>query len=223
MTSDDDIELRFAERFRQSHHAIATYVAMGWSDSKISQVTGKSRRNLTILRNTPLFRELVEQKRRIAEEQGLKATEEQMKAEFELRTLMTKNAILAESFVHEKLEAADISGELPPFRDLNMITSDRLDRLGYSKHTITHHTSDFGALLDRAIVRSGRQAQLSANGDVIDGEVLRLPDFSLEPAVKESLSPASTPQAKAQERKVSSAPPAAPGPSIAAALRRRFA
>ncbi len=210
------------ERYRQTHHAIATYFALGYTASRISQMTGKSKRSLTLIYNNPLFQELIAQKLKTIVEDGEEATRKQAELDFSARELMTRNHITAEQMIAEKLEQAELSGELPSFRDLNIITSDRADRLGYSKHTQVTHTHDFSAQLDRAISRSNRQKQIQT----IEGEVLSVPDFSKEPA---ALSPVSTqPQAPQVAPEPALNPkaqrPQVPGrPSFVDALKRKFA
>ncbi len=223
----DTADLRVVERYRQTHHAVATYFALGYTPSKISQITGKSRRQIHLIWNNPMFQELISQKLKLIEDEGRKAVEEQAALDFQVRILMTRNHLTAEQMMAEKLEAAEISGELPDYRVLNMIAADRADRLGYSKHTIVQHNHDFASQLDRAITRSNRQKALP----VIDAEVVEIsaPDFSKEPAARPNpTQEPSTLPAPAQEQKETSVAPvslrAAPGrPSFVEALKRKFA
>ena len=153
--TEDEFNTRKAAQFRQSHHMLATMLAMGWTYQMISRQTGRSHRSIGLLENSPAFQELVAQKTKAIERQMEKHLEEAVEDEMAYTRLMRRNMILAEQMIADKLEAANESGELPGYRELNVITSDRGDRVGYSKHSTQEVKIGFSGELEKAIKRSG--------------------------------------------------------------------
>ena len=152
----DKHELSVIERFRESHHTIARMFAAGMTPAMIRRNTGISMRRLTLMWNDPTFQELIEILRRRYNEKFDEAVDT-------YRDLSFGNMIESELQVQDHLAEARERGELVPLPHLLKITSDRADRLGYSKHHIVDHRHDFASALDRAIARSAK---------VIDGAVV---------------------------------------------------
>ena len=169
--TEDEFNIRKAAQFRQSHHMLATMLAMGWTYQMISRQTGRSHRSISLLERSPAFAELVEQKIKALERQMEKHLEEAVNDEMAYAKLMRRNMMLAEQMIADKLEAANESGDLPGLRELNVITADRGDRTGYSKHSTQEVKIGFSGELEKAIKRSG-VPQLSP--PIIDGNVIEM-------------------------------------------------
>lgn len=153
---DEELEAsdkNIIRRFRIQHHAIAQMFAAGYTPSKIRRDTGVSQRRLALLYADPTFQELIAY--------YAKKTVDRMAEDIDIySSLAIGNMISAEMQLAERLEAAAESGELLPTRELHLITSDRADRFGYSKHTVHEHTHDFASRLARARKRSGHEHEM---------------------------------------------------------------
>lgn len=164
-------------RYRQSHHAVAQMFAMGCTPSFIRQHTGRSQRSLTLLWNDPTFQELIAS--------YAAQTEEKLAVAADTYTdLAVSNMLRSEAMIADQIENAEAEG-----RDISMLTLDRIaqgraDRFGYGKHQTVQHNHDFAALLDRAIDRSGKRA------DIIDVEAASvLPPLRLEAPTEQTSGP----------------------------------
>jgi DNA-binding MarR family transcriptional regulator len=175
--TEDEFNIRKAAQFRQSHHMLATMLAMGWTYNMISRQTGRSHRSISLLEASPAFAELVAQKVKALERQMEKYLEEAVNDEMAYSRLMRRNMMLAEQMLADKLEAANESGELLSVRELNTVTSDRSDRTGFSKHSTQEVKIGFSGELEKAIKRSGvpQLAPPTIDGNVIDMEPRLVP------------------------------------------------
>lgn len=137
-------------RIRDSHHRIAWLIASGMSHVNIAAALGMSTVRISQLTTDPAFNELLASKRAHVEANHAAAADE--------LTLMAKESLRrAERQIIDRLELADADPDTHsiPLRDLARITSDRMDRFGYGKHTTSTSISiDFAAKLEAAISRS---------------------------------------------------------------------
>lgn len=163
-------------RFRESHHRIAQYFALGMTASMIRRQTGISIRRLTIMWNSPAFQDLI--KHYSAE------TEEKIAvAQDAFADLAISNMLRAETMIADKLADAEEGEADVPFAILNKIVEGRADRFGYGKNSTVKVEHDFATQLDRAIARSGKAKEVK----VIEGEASSIP------ALPSTAEPAKTP------------------------------
>lgn len=136
------------KRFRDSHHRVARCFASGMKPSEVNLQTGYSHSRLSILQADPAFQNLVEVYRQAGVEEYA-----------EYQDLALANMVRGERLIEEALEAvADREqplslGELRPLTEL---ISDRADRFGFPKKTVTASLNlDFAGRLESARKRSG--------------------------------------------------------------------
>ena len=193
-------------QFRESHHAVARMVAAGMSERMIQDYTGYTHRRLRILLADVAFNDLIDwYKARI---DPLWNFEDDI-----YRKLSRSNMLRAEFGIADTLDYVEEQGERVPLMQLNKLSQDRADRMGYGKHSTVHHNHDFASALDKAIARSGK------------GEEVKLIDVSpsvvTSPALLASVGeePAFEPAALSGGEASGVASP----PSFAGVLRRRVA
>jgi hypothetical protein len=145
------------QRFRDSHHRMAQLFACGLGTSEVAQIMGYSISRVSVLRHTPAFEDLVDQKRGVDE--GVLRDSMQV-----YNQMILENGIKAERKLADKLDDDDETEELS-VRELISISRDAADRVGLSKRAIQTNVSvDFASLLDRAIARS--REVLPRSGDL---------------------------------------------------------
>lgn len=149
-------------RYRQSHHAVAQMFAMGCTPSFIRQHTGRSQRSLALLWNDPTFQELIAS-------YAAKTEEKLAIAADTYADLAVSNMLRSETMIADQIENAEAENREISLLTLDRIAQGRADRFGYGKHQTVQHNHDFAALLDRAIDRSGKRA------DIIDVEATAVP------------------------------------------------
>lgn len=136
---------------RDSHHHLARHLASGLKLWEVSRLTGYSMARISLLRHDPAMEELIAHYRGII-------TEEWREEQDSLATMAVANMTKAERMLADKLDAADEAGETLPTRELIAITSDRMDRFGYSKKTVNANINvDFAANLERAIAQQQKK------------------------------------------------------------------
>src|SRR5580692_64681 len=137
---------------KDSHHRIAELIVLGKTNAEIGAMCGMSLGRIVSLKNDPAFQELLARKRADRDEIW------RDNVDF-MASLATSNMIKAERQLGDALDEADHTGTAIPLRDLARITSDRMDRFGYGKHTTqTNLNIGFAAKLEGAIQRA-RQAR----------------------------------------------------------------
>ena len=147
-----------ANRFRDTHHNVARLFAAGLRHNEVARRAGYSLVRISILYADPAFQELIAYYRKLVTASFVAAVDEYME-------LGTSNMMKAERMIADKLEAADAEGETLPVRDLLAISRDAADRFGYGKkQTNVNVNVDFAAQLERAIRRSGKVIESTANG-----------------------------------------------------------
>jgi hypothetical protein len=139
------------QTLRDSHHNVARHMASGLSNVQIADVTGHTLGSLSRWRRDPSMQDLVAHYRAMI-------TEEWHEEVDQIQRYATRNMLKAERMISDKLDEADETGDLPTFRDLVSITSDRYDRFGYGKRSSsTNLNIDYASALEAAIARQ-RQA-----------------------------------------------------------------
>ena len=140
---------------KDSHHRIARLVAIGKNNLEIAAEVGMSIGRVSQLKQDPAFMNLVADYR--AEVKEIWKDHVDHMAE-----LAVTNMVKAERQISDQLDAADDPEAPPiPLRDLARITSDRMDRFGYSKHTTTTNINvGFAARLEQAIHRSRKVIEI---------------------------------------------------------------
>ena len=135
------------QTLRDSHHNIARLMAAGLTNTQIAQTTGHSLQSLTRWRNDPALQELVAGYRAVV-------TEEWRDEVDSFQRLAMSNMLKAERMLGDKLDKADEEDDLPTYRDLVSISSDRMDRFGFGKRSSqTNVNVDYAAALEAAIAR----------------------------------------------------------------------
>lgn len=130
---------RTIARLRDRHHAIARLVANGGTNGYISLVTGMDPARISVLRSDPMFKELVEDYRKI--DAGLQAD------------FMERATTLSLTAMEELQEAMEDPETAVPLQSLLEIAKFGADRIGYgpqSKTTALNVNVDLGGRLDRA-------------------------------------------------------------------------
>lgn len=142
-------------RFRESHHAVARWFAMGCTISKVCDLTGYSRRRLQILLFDPAFKNLISDYKNNHDPEWRQDIDTYDR-------LQRHNMIQAEMQISERLEAADEGGDPLPVAILDRISQSRADRTGYSKHSKHTIEHSFAERLDAAIERSNKARLIEA-------------------------------------------------------------
>lgn len=138
------------QRLRDSHHALARVLALGYRPGEASAVTGYSLSRISVLQADPAFQELLAFYTNDASEEFLAA-----KAALDAR--MMTNAMTAEALLAERMEEEP---ERLKAGELNDIALGRADRLGYGpKSTQVHVSVDMATAL-----REARQRAEKASG-----------------------------------------------------------
>ncbi len=133
---------------RDSHHRIARAVAAGMKNGDVASTCGISIQRVSTLRADPSFIELVAHYRALL-------TEEWKETADPVTEYMRSNALKAEQLISDRLDKAMEEDETIPLSQLVQVTSDRYDRLGYSKVTKSVNLNvDFAANLEAARRRS---------------------------------------------------------------------
>lgn len=152
-----------AEKLRNSHHRIARLAAAGLRNFEISDRTGYSPSRVWILLQSPAMIELVMKYRGKVD-----AAFERNQDEF--YNLATANMLKAERQISDRLDKADEEGLDLPIKDLVTVSRDAADRFGYGKKTTqVNLNADFAAELEKAIARSGKVIEVTAE----DGKLKR--------------------------------------------------
>ncbi len=132
------------ERFRDSHHWVARYLAAGMTVTEVAEATGYSMNRVMQLKQVPAFQNLVAHYRNLADD-GYKGVI------IDYTTLKMSNRLKAERQLSEKLDKSDEEGELLPTRELISISREQ-DR----STNIQVNVGDFAQQLDQAITRSSK-------------------------------------------------------------------
>ena len=136
------------QTLRDSHHRVARLMASGLTNVQIAASCGHSLPSISRYRADPAMQELVAHYRSLV-------TSDWLSAEEEFTALALSNMVKTERMIADKLDEADETGDLPSFRDLVSIGSDRMDRFGYGKKSSTTNVNvNYAAELEAAIARS---------------------------------------------------------------------
>jgi hypothetical protein len=117
-------------RFRDAHHRLARYLALGLRDYEVSAVTGYSLSRISILKSDPAFENLISIYR-----------QSPIGDHGEVRDLMEERKIKSERvqvhFLDQVLDKADNNGpvEVAEVRIAMDMNSDANDRIGHSKRS----------------------------------------------------------------------------------------
>lgn len=138
--------LKSVETIKDSHHMLARLFALGYTSNEVSEMAGYSISRCSILRNDPLFIELVNHYKGMVDEQFKETTDEYFR-------LAEAARVKTMRMINDKLDDED---ELS-VSELMKIHDSTADRTGYPKRTVaTNINVDFAARLDQAIVRSNK-------------------------------------------------------------------
>jgi len=136
------------QSLKDSHHRVARAVASGMSNREVAETCGMSYNRVSQLKDDPSFIELVAHYRTML-------TEEWRETADPVTDYMRSNALKAEQLISDRLDKAMEEDETIPLSQLVQVTSDRYDRLGYSKVTKSVNVNvDFAANLEAARRRS---------------------------------------------------------------------
>src|SRR5215831_2030718 len=132
------------KRIRDNHHNIARAFARGLRPSDVSQVFAMSISRVSVLRNDPMFNELVEFYRQEIDDGPIGIESEMRENMGEFHRLIT-----------DQLQESRETGVPIPLRTLITGFGDLADRVGYAKRSVQVNVDvSFAARLDRAIARS---------------------------------------------------------------------
>lgn len=149
---------------RDSHHMIARLCAIGLRTTEIAERTGYSIARVSVLRNDPAFRELVEQYKVDVDESFRENVDEYF-------SLVAKNRTLSARLINDKLSEIEDLDDVS-IRELVAVHSDSADRTGYPKRSVAVNVNvDFAARLDQAIQRSNR-AKIIEHSPALDSSAL---------------------------------------------------
>lgn len=152
-----------AEKLRNSHHRIARLAAAGLRQFEIAERSGYSVQRVWVLLQSPAMIELVAKYRAKVDAQFERSQDE-------FYNLATANMLKAERQISDRLDKADEEGTDLPLKDLTTISRDGADRFGYGKKTTqVNLNADFAAELEKAIARSGKVIEVTAE----DGKLKR--------------------------------------------------
>lgn len=157
--------LRSVESLKDSHHMLARLFALGNTNNEIAEMAGYSISRLSVLRNDPLFNELVEHYKTMVDAKMIESVDEYFRLAELARTKTMR-------MINDKLDAED---EDLSISELIKIHDTTADRTGYPKRTVaTNINVDFAARLDQAITRSAKAkiinqpAVASSSADAVD-------------------------------------------------------
>ncbi len=137
------------KKLRDSHHALARYIASGMKQGEAAAICGFSASRVSVHMADPGFQELVAYYRGII-------TEEWARNQDEYHRLIYTNGLKALRQISDTLDEADETGEPIPLRHLIPLSESSLDRVGYGKRSTTVNVNvDFAARLEAARRRSG--------------------------------------------------------------------
>jgi hypothetical protein len=213
--TDEEYEFHVVQQFREAHQQIALMIAAGWTEGKISRVTGRSKRHLTLLTNNPMFQELVDQKRRKMAQYEDQWVREQLEEVYNQQRRDAARAALIDTMITERLERDYEEGNFPSYRDMNLMLSESLGRLGYGKTNTVKHEIGFSGELEKAIRRSG-VPQLSIPNRQVSGQGLGLGQGQ-GPGPVIDADPVEAPRLRLVESRARESSPrfaSAPGPSF---------
>jgi hypothetical protein len=140
---------------RDSHHMLARLQACGLRGKELVARSGYSQGRVWALQVDPSYQELVAKYRAEVDQAWLRGIDSFVDAAM-------GNMLMAERIIADRLEADEDTIRL---RDLDAIAQGRADRFGYGKRsTQVNIDAGFGAALDRAIKRSGKNIDPSPAG-----------------------------------------------------------
>ena len=138
---------------KDRHHHMAFLVALGKSNYEIAAECRCSPSRVSQHKAAPAFQDLVAKYRKELEAARIAALQD-------FGAKSTRTMELAENLTMRELEAAtDGTAQTPSLAVLNKIATDRMDRFGYPKKTLTDSRNinlNFAANLEAAIARSRR-------------------------------------------------------------------
>ena len=140
---------------KDRHHHMAFLVALGKSNYEIAAECRCSPSRVAQHKAAPAFQDLVAKYRKELEAARIAALQD-------FGAASTRNMELAEGLLTRELEAAvEGTAQTPSLPVLNRIATDRMDRFGYPKKTLTDSRNinlNFAANLEAAIARSRRSS-----------------------------------------------------------------
>ncbi len=170
------------QSFRDAHHNLARFIAMGMTIGEASLRAGYSEARGRNLHTDPAFKDLIAKYKAKVEEKWAENVDH-------YQALAIGNMLKAERQISEKLDRADEEDELLPTRELLAISRDAADRFGHGKKSTTVNVNvDFAAKLEAGIARSRsvRQIESVANSQPTDAQavsqVTQGPETTLVPA-----------------------------------------
>ena len=154
LTKDDLARLQeprravVVKKLRDSHHHLARLFAAGCDNGEVARRTGYTYQRVKRIRESPAFKQLVEEYRAMVNETWLETVDD-------YQEIMLGNMIRAELQIADKLAEAEDNEETLPTRELMSISRDAADRMGYGKKSTNVNVNvDFAAQLEKAVRRS---------------------------------------------------------------------
>ena len=136
------------QNLRDSHHAVARYMASGLTNAQIADITGHSLGAMSRYRRDPAVLELVAHYRDMI-------TEDWRDEQDNISKLSVSAIAKGLRTIHDHFDDADTAGELVPMNRALSVVSDLMDRFGYGKKSQqTNVNVNYAAELEAAIARS---------------------------------------------------------------------
>lgn len=149
------------KKLRDSHHAAARLLAMGFKSQDVAIEVGYSINGLSMLAQSPAFQELVATYREMITDEWKGSVDEY----YSMLTSVRRKSL---RLISDKLDEAE-PGDIP-LNQLTAIHSDAADRSGYPKRKESVNLNlDFADRLDMAVARSREAKQIEGKALPADG------------------------------------------------------
>jgi hypothetical protein len=136
---------------RDRHHHMAWLIALGKNNLEVARECRCSPGRIAQHKQSPAFADLIAK-------YGREIQQARLESAREVGARAGRNMAIAEDILGRELEAIrDGEAPTPSLRDLNRIATDRMDRFGYPKKTLSDSRTinvNFAANLEAAIARS---------------------------------------------------------------------
>lgn len=151
------------KKLRDSHHAAARLLAMGFKQGDVALEVGYSINGLSMLAQSPAFQELVASYREMITDEWKGNADNYYGTLVSVRMKTLRQ-------ISDRLDEAEESGEKLPLNQLSNIHADAADRTGYPKRKESVNLNlDFADRLDAAVRRSREVKQIEAVALPING------------------------------------------------------
>lgn len=185
ITKDDLARLKeprratVVQRLKDSHHFLARLFAAGLNIPEVATRAGMTPERVRRLRKSPAFEQLVAEYRDIVNQTWAESVDD-------YQELLLGNMIRAELQLSDKLAEAEDGEREIPIRELQAISRDAADRMGYGKKSTNVNVNvDFASQLEKAIRRSATARVITAEIAGTDRGTAKVPALAAPPVAQE--------------------------------------